>query len=181
MFYIIKENRTYDQVLGDVQGGNGDTSLVLFGKNITPNQHALVNEFVLLDNFYVDAEVSADGHNWSHGWLMPTIILKKPGLSYYGSRGGTYDYEGQEKSGLAQKRVYLGSLPAAGIATELMANLLTITNQIFPCSRIIFVRTYTSWDQRVQRYHKFSQWKREFDSLVSRKCGPTNKHLTHGQ
>jgi len=67
VFYVIKENRTYDQVLGDMPGGNGDTSLVLFGKNITPNQHKLAGEFVLLDNFYVDGEVSADGHNWSLG------------------------------------------------------------------------------------------------------------------
>ena len=53
VFYIIKENRTYDQVLGDMQEGNGDTSLVLFGERITPNQHKLAREFVLLDNFYV--------------------------------------------------------------------------------------------------------------------------------
>jgi YVTN family beta-propeller protein len=59
VFYIVKENRTYDQVLGDVKEGNGDTSLVLFGEKITPNQHKLVKDFVLLDNFYVDGEVSA--------------------------------------------------------------------------------------------------------------------------
>jgi hypothetical protein len=52
VFYIIKENRTYDQVLGDVPQGNGDPSLVLFGKNVTPNEHAIVDQFVLLDNFY---------------------------------------------------------------------------------------------------------------------------------
>ncbi|MFM2327487.1 MAG: hypothetical protein RIR31_1689, partial [Bacteroidota bacterium] len=65
VFYVIKENRTYDQVLGDIPEGNGDTSLVLFGEKITPNQHKLAKEFVLLDNFYVDGEVSADGHNWT--------------------------------------------------------------------------------------------------------------------
>ena len=59
VFYVLKENRTYDQVLGDMPEGNGDTSLVLFGEEITPNQHALAREFVLLDNFYVDGEVSA--------------------------------------------------------------------------------------------------------------------------
>lgn len=65
LFYVIKENRTYDQVLGDVKGGNGDTTLYLFPERITPNQHAIVKDFVLLDNFYVDAEVCADGYNWS--------------------------------------------------------------------------------------------------------------------
>ena len=65
VFYIIQENRTYDQVLGDIKSGNGDSSLVLFGENITPNHHAIAKEFVLLDNFYVNAEVSCDGHNWT--------------------------------------------------------------------------------------------------------------------
>ena len=58
VFYIIRENRTYDQVLGDMQEGNGDPGLCLFAEEVTPNAHALAREFVLLDNFYVDAEVS---------------------------------------------------------------------------------------------------------------------------
>ena len=79
VFYIIKENRTYDQVLGDMPEGNGDTSLCLFGEKITPNEHALAREFVLLDNFYVNAEVSADGHNWSMGGYADDY-LEKTGL-----------------------------------------------------------------------------------------------------
>ncbi len=74
--YIIKENRTYDQVLGDLEKGNGDKSLVLFGENITPNQHKLAREFVLLDNFYVSADVSADGHNWSIAAIAPDFTQK---------------------------------------------------------------------------------------------------------
>jgi len=63
--YIIKENRTYDQVLGDVPEGNGDPSLCLFGEEVTPNQHKMVREFVLLDNTYCSGILSADGHQWS--------------------------------------------------------------------------------------------------------------------
>lgn len=63
--YIIKENRTYDQVLGDVAPGNGNASLCIFGETITPNQHKMVNEFVLLDNMYCSGVLSADGHQWS--------------------------------------------------------------------------------------------------------------------
>ncbi len=63
--YIIKENRTYDQVMGDVPEGNGDPSLCLFGKEVTPNQHKIVREFVLLDNTYCCGILSADGHQWS--------------------------------------------------------------------------------------------------------------------
>jgi YVTN family beta-propeller protein len=65
VIYIIKENRTYDQVLGDLPQGNGDPQLTLFGRKITPNEHKLAEDFVLLDNFYVDGEVSTDGHQWS--------------------------------------------------------------------------------------------------------------------
>ncbi len=63
--YIIKENRTYDQVLGDVSEGNGDPSLCIFGERVTPNQHKMAREFVLLDNTYCSGILSADGHQWS--------------------------------------------------------------------------------------------------------------------
>ena len=63
--YIIKENRTYDQILGDIPQGNGDASLCVFGENITPNQHKMVRDFVLLDNTYCSGVLSADGHNWA--------------------------------------------------------------------------------------------------------------------
>ncbi len=86
VFYILQENRTYDQVLADMPKGNGDTSLLLFGRRITPNHHALADEFVLLDNFYVDGEVSADGHNWSMG-AYATDYMEKNWPTSYGSRG----------------------------------------------------------------------------------------------
>ncbi|MBI3875614.1 MAG: YncE family protein, partial [Verrucomicrobia bacterium] len=65
VIYIVKENRTYDQVFGDMKEGNGDAKLCLFPERVTPNHHKLAREFVLLDNFYVESEVSADGHEWS--------------------------------------------------------------------------------------------------------------------
>jgi YVTN family beta-propeller protein len=90
VFYIIKENRTYDQVLGDMPGGNGDTSLCIFGDHITPNQHDLARKFVLLDNFYVDAEVSADGHNWSMA-AYATDVIEKTWPTNYSQRGPAYN------------------------------------------------------------------------------------------
>ena len=80
--YIIKENRTYDQMLGDMREGNGDPSLCLFGESITPNHHALAREFVLLDNFYVDGEVSADGHEWTMGAYATDFVEKTWPLAY---------------------------------------------------------------------------------------------------
>jgi DNA-binding beta-propeller fold protein YncE len=85
VLYIIKENRTYDQVFGDVKEGNGDPSLCLFGEKITPNHHKLARQFVLLDNFYVDGEVSADGHEWSMGAYATDFVEKIWPLTYRGS------------------------------------------------------------------------------------------------
>ena len=88
VIYVIKENRTYDQVLGDLPGGNGDPSLCLFDESVTPNHHALAREFVLLDNFYVDSEVSADGHEWSMGGYATDFVEKTWPLNYgHGSKG----------------------------------------------------------------------------------------------
>jgi DNA-binding beta-propeller fold protein YncE len=83
--YIIKENRTYDQVFGDMSEGNGDASLCIFPEKVTPNHHKLAREFVLLDNFYVDGEVSADGHQWSMGAYATDFVEKLWPLTYRGS------------------------------------------------------------------------------------------------
>ncbi len=93
VFYIIRENRTYDQVLGDVAKGNGDATLTLFGEDVTPNAHAMVNEFVLFDNFYVDAEVSMDGHAYSTA-AYATDVVEKIWPTNYGGRGAVYLSEG---------------------------------------------------------------------------------------
>ncbi len=93
VLYIIKENRTYDQVFGDIKEGNGDPDLVLFGEKNTPNHHALVRQFVLLDNFYADAEVSADGHNWSTA-AYATDYVEKTWPAQYSRAKRPYDYEG---------------------------------------------------------------------------------------
>jgi YVTN family beta-propeller protein len=97
ILYIIKENRTYDEVLGDLPQGNGDAGLVLFGRSVTPNQHALAERFVLLDNFYDCAEVSADGWNWSTSGMTSEYAGRNVHFSYSG-RGRSYDYEGENNS-----------------------------------------------------------------------------------
>ncbi len=83
--YIIKENRTYDQLLGDMKEGNGDPHLCIFPEPVTPNHHRLAREFVLLDNFYVEGEVSADGHEWSMGAYATDFVEKIWPLTYRGS------------------------------------------------------------------------------------------------
>ena len=83
--YVIRENRTYDQVFGDVKEGNGDPNLCIFPAKVTPNAHRLAKQFVLLDNFYCDGEVSAEGHEWSMGAYCTDFVRRVWPLSYRGS------------------------------------------------------------------------------------------------
>lgn len=91
VLYIIKENRTYDQVLGDLPQGNGDPSLCLFGKEVTPNHHTLAEEFVLLDNFYCNGVLSADGHQWTDEGFVTDYLEKS-----FGGFTRSYPYDGDD-------------------------------------------------------------------------------------
>ena len=86
VIYIIKENRTYDQVFGDMTAGDGDSSLVFFPRRDSPNHHAIADRFGLFDRFFVNAEVSADGHNWSTAAYATDYLEKTVQSQYSGSR-----------------------------------------------------------------------------------------------
>src|SRR5437879_3392964 len=90
--YVVKENRTYDQVLGDMSQGNGDAKLCLFPERVTPNHHQLAREFVLLDNFYVESEISADGHEWTMGAYATDFVEKMWPLMYGHNHPTKYPY-----------------------------------------------------------------------------------------
>ncbi|MGH7583681.1 MAG: bifunctional YncE family protein/alkaline phosphatase family protein [Gemmatimonadales bacterium] len=96
VIYVIKENRTYDQMFGDLSQADGDTSLVFFGRDVTPNHHALAERFGIFDRFFTNAEVSADGHNWSTGAYTTDYVQKTVPLNY-GGKGRSYDYEGENR------------------------------------------------------------------------------------
>ena len=93
--YVVKENRSFDQIFGDFDGANGDPKLVVFDKQVAPNHRKLAREFVLLDNFYTNGSVSADGQNWSTGALANDYV-EKLWPSYYSRRRNVYDFEGVE-------------------------------------------------------------------------------------
>ena len=98
VIYVIKENRSYDQVFGDLQEGNGDPSLVMYGEDITPNEHRLVRQFGILDNFYVSGEVSGNGHVWSTAAITSDYTEKTWEIGYR-SNERPYDYEGEVAHG----------------------------------------------------------------------------------
>lgn len=115
VIYILKENRTYDQVLGDLPGGDGDSSLVLFGGAVSPNHHDLARRFGIFDRFFVNAEVSADGHNWSMA-AYATDYTQKTTPANYDDGGRTYDYEGENRDQIPEEDV---AEPAQGYLWDL--------------------------------------------------------------
>ena len=94
VIYVIKENRTYDQILGDLKVGDGDPSLTMYGQDITPNEHKLALQFGVLDNFYDSGEVSGDGHLWSTAAITSDYNEKTWQIAYRGKER-TYDFQGQ--------------------------------------------------------------------------------------
>jgi YVTN family beta-propeller protein len=165
IFYIIKENRTYDQVLADIPGGNGDLGLLLFGEKITPNQHALAKEFVLLDNFYVDGEVSADGHNWSTG-AYATDFLEKNWPTSYGGRGGEYNAEGTRLIANNKNGFIWDFCSRKGVTFRTYGEFADDYKPNIPVLKGHLCTHFTSWDQKVRDTTRFYQWKRDFDSLL---------------
>jgi YVTN family beta-propeller protein len=163
--YIIKENRTYDQVLGDLRAGNGDGRLTLFGPDIAPNHHRLAEMFVLFDNFYADAEVSPDGHNWSTAG-MANDYVQKNWPATYSNRGRDYDYEGGEPAAYPRRgflwdaaaRAHVGyrvygefteflKYPARGTMAALEGHVAT---------------SYHGWDLHVRDQTRVDEWLKEF-------------------
>ena len=112
VIYIIKENRTYDQVFGDIAGANGDSSLTMYGEDITPNEHKLAKQFGVLDNFYDSGEVSGDGHVWSTSASISDYIEKTWPIGYRGAEH-TYDAEGTLLTGVTAE----DEVPDAGEPT----------------------------------------------------------------
>ena len=165
IFYIIKENRTYDQVLGDIPEGNGDRNLVLFGENITPNQHALAREFVLLDNFYVNGEVSADGHNWTMG-AYATDYLEKEWPTSYGGRGGIYPGEGTRLIANNKDGFLWDNCKRNGVTYRTYGEFMGDKEPNIPVLKNHFCTSFTPWDQSVRDTVRFRQWKHDFDSLL---------------
>ncbi|MFC1552743.1 beta-propeller fold lactonase family protein [Candidatus Latescibacterota bacterium] len=183
--YIIKENRTYDQVFGDLPQGNGDPSLCLFGRDVTPNQHALAEEFVLLDNFYVDAEVSADGHEWSTAAIATDFVEKTWPTSYSG-RGLSYPSEGAFSIAFPTKGYIWEAVASKGLTYRSYGEFIdSIGDSLYakhPALEGHFDPLYMAWDlsypdtlraaEFIRELHEFEQ-KDEFPNFIIMKL-PNN-------
>ncbi len=166
VFYIIQENRTYDQVLGDVKEGNGDTSLLLFGERITPNHHKIVKDFVLLDNFYVDGEVSADGHNWSMG-AYATDYMEKNWPTSYGSRG----VGARGRTSLNKKYIW-DQASQSGVTFRTYGEFATRKSATIPVLEGHYVNTFEGFNLRIPDTARYLAWEKDFDSLLANHALP---------
>lgn len=171
VFYIIKENRTYDQVFGDMSEGNGDPSICLFPDSVTPNHHALAREFVLLDNFYCDAEVSADGHNWSMG-AYATDYVEKSWPTMYGGRGGEYDYQGGAAIAAPSGGYLWDNCRRHGVSyrsygewAENPARAGDSAKALAPALEGHVAPFYIGWDMNFSDVERAKLWMKEFDEF----------------
>jgi YVTN family beta-propeller protein len=181
VIYILKENRTYDQVLGDLPQADGDTSLVLFGRSVTPNHHALAERFGIFDRFFVNAEVSADGHNWSMAAYATDYTQKTTPANYDGG-GRTYDYQGENRDQIPDDDV---AEPAMGYLWDLVqrANIsfanfgefavtrsgpggTKIYRAVKPFLAAHTDSTYPGWDLSIPDQHRVDIWVTAFRRWV---------------
>src|SRR5262249_39281709 len=177
VIYVIPENRTYDQVLGDLAVADGDTALTYFPRAVTPNAHALAERFGVYDRFFVNAEVSADGHNWSTA-AYATDYVEKTVASTYSGRGRSYDYEGENRDRLPDEDV---NEPARGYLWDLarraqvsLRNYGEFTRKA-PDGRWIGTKEwltahtdpeYPGWDLAVPDTRRAARWIEEFQRQV---------------
>ncbi|MFE4413525.1 beta-propeller fold lactonase family protein [Streptomyces sp. NPDC056821] len=187
VIYVVKENRTYDQVLGDLHKGNGDPSLAIFGKDVTPNQHKLADQFVTLDNFYVNGEVSQNGWQWAT--QASSNPYNETGTAQgYGGNGSEYDSEGYHPDvaaagadpdhaylwdKLAQKKVPFRNYGQFAVPSTWIGQDEKVT-----CAKGDFCahdplldastnHTYPWYDMGVSDQHRYDLWNKEFQDYVA--------------
>ena len=183
VIYVIKENRTYDQVLGDLTQADGDPSLVFFPRAVSPNHHALAERFGIFDRFFVNAEVSPDGHNWSTAAYV-TDYSEKTIPSNYSDRGRSYDYEGYNRGAVPEDDVaepsngYLWDLAdRAGITYRNYGEFVNnpedpdgLKDSAFvPTKRSLAAHTnraYPGWSLDIPDQVRIEVWLREFQDFV---------------
>ena len=196
VIYIIKENRTYDQVFGDLSQADGDTSLVFFPRSVSPNHHALAERFGIFDRFFVNAEVSPDGHNWSTAAYV-TDYAEKTIPSHYSERGRTYDYQGTNRNAIPEDDVtepssgYLWNLaeragityrdygefvseaddpPAAGESVRAVATKRALVGHTNT--------EYSGWNLDIPDQKRVDVWVKEFQEFVRTGSMPALEILT---
>jgi DNA-binding beta-propeller fold protein YncE len=173
VFFILKENRTYDQVLGDAPGGNGDAALAQFGHSVTPNEHAIAGRFGLFDNAYTSGEVSVPGHMWSdaafandylerfwpalYGGRFTLDDMSRGDGPYVPARGFLWD--SARRAGVTFRDFGEQTDPAKSNPKHWVPTVTSLRGRIDPL--------YPGWDLHVSDLDRFSEWRRDFTASVA--------------
>jgi hypothetical protein len=184
VIYVVNENRTYDQVLGDLPRGNGDPSLALFGRNVTPNHHRLAEQFTTLDNLYAAGEVSDDGWEWSTA-AEANSLTQKTQPTLYGGRGYFYAGEGGTLAaapGRDAARSYIwDALDDAGLSYRNYGFWATDTPpvKVFnePTLDAHTDHAYAGFNMQIPDQVRFAEWLKEFNGYVASGDLPTVEFL----
>ncbi|HVN68712.1 MAG TPA: bifunctional YncE family protein/alkaline phosphatase family protein [Candidatus Binatia bacterium] len=171
VFYILKENRSYDQILGDIAEGNGDAKLAFFGSVVTPNEHAISQRFGLFDNAYTNGEVSDPGHDWSGAAFANDYVERAWPPTYGGRADGDDTGEG---FGAAQPHSgYIWDAAArAHVSFRDYGEMVTA-----PTLGHRYDPHYVGWDLSYSDLNRYREWKREFDSFVARGDVPQFEYI----
>ena len=178
VIYVIKENRTYDQILGDVNTADGDSSLVMYGEKTTPNQHAIARRFGVFDRFFVNSSVSPDGHNWSTAAFANDYVEKMvPPAS--ANRRTPYDFEDGAEAAVPHAGYLWDDAARHGVRFRNYGEFVTAPpNGSTPVSSMNAVldantdRNFATYDLAVEDVTRFNEWQREFDAYEATRSLP---------
>lgn len=187
VIYIIKENRTYDQILGDMPEGNGEASYAIFGKETTPNQHAIARQFTLIDNLYHNAEISATGHFWTDSAiaseyvekLWPSTNSKRGGKNRMDFHDDDNDYPSSgfiwdecAKKGLSYRSYGEFGRVRGALPGKVRPAMASLENHVSP--------TYLGADAiaSFSDLDRYAVWKREFDAYAKEDSLPAFEVLS---
>ncbi len=182
IFFILKENRSYDQVLGDMPQGNGDPKLVYFGRRVTPNQHALAQRFGLFDNFYASGEVSDAGHNWADG-AFANDYVERMWPPAYGDRNDNDETLNGEGAGVPAGGYIWDAARRAGVTFRdygEMALLPAVDGHppsTAPTLGNRYDPHYVGWNLDYSDLDRYKEWKREFDRFIAAGSVPQLEYM----
>jgi len=172
IFFILKENRSYDQVLGDVSEGNGDPKLTWFGARVTPNEHALAARFGLFDNAYASGEVSESGHNWSDAAYCNDYV-ERVWPVIYGNRGANDDTLSGSGAAVSRNGFIWQVAQAAHVSFRDYGELTDTPNLTgsgtshAPSLEGLYDPHYVGWNLSYSDLDRVKEWRREFDAFIS--------------
>ena len=193
VIYVIKENRTYDQVLGDEAPGDGDPALVMFGRSITPNQHALAERFGIFDRFFCDAHVSADGHNWSTA-AFANDFVERMWPAQYANRRPFYDFQDGGEAAIPHAGYLWGDAVAHHLSLRDYGEWVTSlgddsgdddrrapVSTMDPVLAAHLDRRFAGFDLQLRDIARFAEWKREFDGFERTRTLPQLEIVLFGR